>query len=143
MTKTLFDLFKALLNATLILLALCLFLGWKLFTSASAVTDRLGEISRDLTPLHVQAQTLTQEFSDLTQALQRTEGPDSTEMRLRLARVEEQLSALKLEIATLKQLPTQVVSAAVETAVAEISREVARWVPHVANCPAEETASLN
>ena len=38
MAKTLKDLLMALLNATLILLALCLWLAW-------SVTDRLGEIS--------------------------------------------------------------------------------------------------
>ncbi|WP_122076003.1 hypothetical protein [Pseudophaeobacter sp. EL27] len=143
MTKTVFDLFKALLNATLLLLALCLFLGWQFFTSARDVTDRLGEIGTRFAPIHNQLQSMTEELSALNQALTDTAAPDSAEMRFRLTRLEEQLSGLKEETHALSQLPAQVVGTAVEAAVQEISAEITTRLPHLEPCAPGISAPLN
>ncbi|MCD9147717.1 hypothetical protein [Pseudophaeobacter flagellatus] len=129
MAKVLFDLLKALLNATLLLLALCLFLGWQLSSSVAQVSERLNDISSNLRPLHRQAQALTEEFASLSAEISRADPPDSSEMRIGLAQLEEELAALKLEIQSLKQLPGEVVSIAIETAVQELSEKISRWLP--------------
>jgi len=143
MTKTIFDLFNALLNATLLLLALCLFLGWQFFTSARDVTERLGEIGTRFAPIHNQLKSMTEEISALNQALTDTAAPDSAEMRFRLARLEEQLTGLKEEAHTVSLLPAQVVSTAVEAAVAEISAEIATRLPHLQSCAPDFAARPN
>jgi hypothetical protein len=51
MAKTLKDLLLALLNATLILVALCLFLGWKLASSVESVTTAFEEKLGVVAPL--------------------------------------------------------------------------------------------
>ncbi|WP_417699260.1 hypothetical protein [Pseudophaeobacter sp.] len=129
MAKVVFDLLKALLNATLLLLALCLFLGWQLSSSVAQVSQRLSDISSNLRPLHSQAQAMTEEFASLSAAISQADTPDSSEMPIRLAQLQEELTALKLEIQSLKQLPGEVVRIAVETAVQDLSEELSRWLP--------------
>lgn len=143
MTKTLSDLLKALLNASLLLFAICLFLGWKLFGSAESVADQLAEISKNFTPVHVEVQAMTQELAALTAALEQQKSPDSTEMRLRLARLEQQVAGLKQETQALKLLPAQVMSQAAEAATATLTDSFAQWVPRLANCRNDSAALLN
>lgn len=65
MAKTLKDLLLALLNATLILLALCLFLGWKLAQSVDNIRTGFAENLQLVTPLRDQAQGLRGELAAL------------------------------------------------------------------------------
>lgn len=142
MTQTIFDLLKALMNATLLLLALCLFLGWQLFASAREVTDRLGEISENLIPLHSQLQTVTQEVSLLRQALDRSPPADSAEMRQMLSQLETQLAAIKGKAQALQQLPAQLVSTSVESAIRSLSQEIDERLPRLSSCSQKQTALL-
>lgn len=129
MMKTLFDLLKAMLNASLLLLALCLFLSWQLVASARDVSNHLTEISARYAPIHSELQQMTQEIAALNEALTQADAPDSAEMRFRLASLEEQLNGAREATVTLSQLPAQVVSAAVASAVQRISRELAARLP--------------
>lgn len=142
MKKTLLELLKAVLNASILLFAICLFLGWKLFTSAESVVDQLGEISNDFAPVHLEIQTMTQELAALTTALERQNIPDSTEMRLRLARLEQQFTDLKLETQALKQLSAQAMTRAAEAAAAKLADGFAQWLPQLADCRYDKTAFL-
>lgn len=143
MTKTVFDLIKALLNATLLLLALCLFLGWQLFASAHDVADRLGEIGTRFVPVQTQLQRMNEEISALNLALSQSDTPDSTEMRLRLARLEEQLTGLKEETKSISELPEQVVTAAVKTAARAFSNQIAAHLPRLESCRPNSAALLH
>ncbi|MGR3622166.1 hypothetical protein [Pseudophaeobacter sp.] len=142
MTQTIFDLLKALMNATLLLLALCLFLGWQLFASAREVTDRLGEISENLIPLHSQLQTVTQEVSLLRQALDRSNPADRAEIRKMLSLLETQLAAIKGKAQALQQLPAQLVSTSVESAIRSLSQEIDERLPRLSSCSQKQTALL-
>lgn len=67
MAKTFKDLLLALLNATLILLALCLFLGWKLMQSAENLRQGFEESLTILAPLREQASGIREELAGLRQ----------------------------------------------------------------------------
>lgn len=143
MTKTIWNLLKALLNATLLLLALCLFLGWQLFASARGVSEDLGKISARFTPIHDQLQTINTEVADLNRSLTESDSPDSAEMRFRLARLEEQLSRINEETDTMSALPAQVVTTAVEAAVQSITAEMSTRLPRLQNCTTQAATLLN
>lgn len=55
----------ALLNATLILIALCLFLGWKIFSEANDMTANIARNAIDVAPLRENVTGLTGEISGL------------------------------------------------------------------------------
>ena len=143
MTKTILNLLKALLNATLLLLALCLFLGWQLLASARGVSENLGEISARFTPIYDQLQTMNTEITSLNLALTQSEAPDSAEMRFRLARLEEQLSRINAETEQMSELPAQVVTTAMEAAMQSLSAEIATRLPRLQNCAPDVAALLN
>ncbi|WP_299887314.1 hypothetical protein [uncultured Ruegeria sp.] len=65
MAKTLKDLVLALLNATLVLIALCLFLGWKLASSVDNITTSFSENLKIVTPLREEAQGIRGELAAL------------------------------------------------------------------------------
>ncbi len=69
MAKTLKDLLLALLNATLILLALCLFLGWKLAQSVDDIRTGFAENLQVVAPLRDQAQGIRGELTALRSEL--------------------------------------------------------------------------
>lgn len=130
----LLDLLKAFLNASLLLLALCLFLGWKMFSAASTVSEQLSQVSDNFTPVHVEIQAVTQELTALTKALESHESPDSTELRFRLARLEQQFGALRQETLALKQLPAQIMATAAEAAAAKLNAGLVQWAPRLSSC---------
>jgi septal ring factor EnvC (AmiA/AmiB activator) len=130
----LLDLLKAFLNASLLLLALCLFLGWKMFAAASTVSEQLSQVSDNFTPVHGEIQAVTQERTALTKALESHESPDSTELRFRLARLEQQFGALRQETLALKQLPAQIMATAAEAAAAKLNAGLVQWAPRLSSC---------
>ncbi len=65
MAKTLKDLLLALLNATLILLAICLFLGWKLAQSVDQIRTGFAENLQVVAPLREEAQGIRGELTAL------------------------------------------------------------------------------
>ncbi len=69
MAKTLKDLILALLNATLILLAVCLFLGWKLATTVDGITTKFAENLQLVAPLREEAQGIRGELTALRSSL--------------------------------------------------------------------------
>ncbi len=130
----LFDLLKAFLNASLLLLALCLFLGWKMVSAASTVSAQLSQVSDNFMPVHVEIQAVTQELSALTKALEGHKSPDSTELRFRLARLEQQIGDLRQETLALKQLPSQIMTTAAEAAATKLTDGFALWAPRLGSC---------
>jgi uncharacterized phage infection (PIP) family protein YhgE len=91
MLKTLKDLAIALINATLILIALCLFLAWK-------VTDKADQISSNFAKSLVTVQPLRDDIQGATGEL--------AALRADLSQISEQSGALRS--ASLQRLQTQV-----------------------------------
>lgn len=130
----LFDLLKAFFNASLLLLALCLFLGWKMFSAVSTVSEQLSQASDNFTPVHVEIHAVTQELTALTKALESHQSPDTTELRFRLARLEQQFGDLRQETLALKQLPSQIMASAAEAAAGKLNDGLALWAPRLSSC---------
>ncbi|UWQ26400.1 hypothetical protein K3553_08015 [Leisingera aquaemixtae] len=136
MKRTVADLAKALLNATLILLALCLFLGWKLMAAAAAVTAHAEQIASQVAPLHTAATGLREDLNSLRPALQDRPGQDGagqngadTASTARLDRIEERLDQLQANLAGIRQLPLQSAEQAGRAGAAELVGRIIRAVP--------------
>jgi hypothetical protein len=63
--RTLWSLFLAMLNATLILVALCLWLGWHVLSETRAIADRLADSLTLLTPIKGEIAGLRSDLSGL------------------------------------------------------------------------------
>lgn len=72
--RTLWSLLLAMLNATLILVALCLWLGWHVLSEARAITGRLTDGMALLTPVTDEIAGLRAEVSALRDDLARVQG---------------------------------------------------------------------
>ncbi|WP_435659601.1 hypothetical protein [Leisingera caerulea] len=119
MTRTFADLAKALLNATLILLALCLFLGWKLMAAASAVTANAAEITSRVEPLHTAVAGLQGEIAGLRAAV--VQNDTDTVSPARLASVEERLDQVQASLSGMRDLPQQAAAGAARAGAAEFA----------------------
>ncbi len=126
MAKTLKDLLLALLNATLILVALCLFLGWKLASTVDGVTTNLSEKLQVVAPLREEAQGIRGELAALRDelALLQTDGDlidGINEQRVttvldKLDALETKLQTVQTRFADLADSPDMLVDQAVESA---------------------------
>ncbi|KIC44081.1 hypothetical protein RA28_13920 [Ruegeria sp. ANG-S4] len=134
MAKTLKDLLLALLNATLILLALCLFLGWKLAQSVQDIREGFAENLQVVAPLREEAQGIRGELaglrSDLTSI--RDQGiaiSPTTQAKLdtaldRLNEIETRLSETQTRLAGLVENPEELIDYAVTTAAEAAAEKV-------------------
>jgi len=125
MAKTLKDLLLALLNATLILVALCLFLGWKLASTVEDVTSGLTEKLQVVTPLRDEAQGIREQLSGLRRDLARIQedgqGSDSAaSLQIsatldKLDTIETKLQAVQTRFTRLAESPDQLMDQAIRT----------------------------
>lgn len=124
MGKTLKDLLLALLNATLILVALCLFLGWKLASTVDDITGTFAEKVQIVAPLKEEVQGVRGELtalrSDLASIqLGETVANSATAQKIseslaKLDGLEEKLQATQARIADITETPDQLVNIAIE-----------------------------
>ncbi len=131
MAKTLKDLVFALLNATLILLALCLFLGWKLAQSVDDIRTGFTENLQLVSPLRDQAQGIRGELAELRNDLAaiRTQGDslDSSALQQlnailqRLETLEENLEGTQARLAGLVDKPEDLIDYAITTSVDNVT----------------------
>ena len=124
--KTLKDLFLALLNATLILVALCLFLGWRMMATVDTVSDRVTASIAELTPLRDEIAGVRAELSGLRADLAAAPGTvASARLQNRLDGLETRLDGMQARMASLATLPDQLLDRAFETAADRMARGVA------------------
>ncbi|NSY36957.1 hypothetical protein [Leisingera sp. ANG59] len=124
MAKILYDLTKTLLNATLILLALCLFLGWKLMAAAEGVTANAAALADRVTPLRTSVTGLQAEVAALRGSL--TEGTASA---ARFDKLEERLAQLQASVSEMRALPQQAAAEAARAGAAELAGRIIRAAP--------------
>jgi hypothetical protein len=128
--RTLGSLALALVNATLILLALCLWLGWQVVSEARAVTAQLAERAGLLQPLQTELLGLRSEVAGLRSDLAawRAEGDASaalTGLADQLEGVDARLSAATDQVDALLDDPGLLVDRAVDRAALQIKSGIA------------------
>jgi cell division protein FtsX len=121
MGKILKDLLLAMINATLILVALCLFLAWKLSAATGAIVDSFTDSLQIVHPLQQEVAGTREELqglrADVVALAESATGVD----RAVLVRVEQRLGALnekvetvQTEIATLRETPRRLLDQSLE-----------------------------
>lgn len=125
MARTLKDLLIAMLNATLILLALCLFLGWKLASTMNGITTNLTDNLQLAAPVREQAKGIREELAALRGELASLNSgtgtlDSATAQRIdaaliRLDGMEEKIGAVQARIISLAESPDQVIDHAIQT----------------------------
>ncbi|WP_170427940.1 hypothetical protein [Ruegeria arenilitoris] len=124
MAKTLKDLLLALLNATLILVALCLFLGWKLAATVDDITGKFAEKVQIVAPLKEEVQGVRGELTALRSDLSSiqfagTVADSVTAQKLsevldKLDDLESNLRGAQSKMAELTETPDQLINTAIE-----------------------------
>lgn len=132
MAKTLKDLALALLNATLILVALCLFLGWKLASKVESVSAEFSETVQVLAPIRDEAKGIRGELSALrgylTTLMRENQVTDSQTAQniqatlRRLNAVEQKLQTAQERFTELAETPEVLIAQAIQTG-ADIASE--------------------
>ncbi|MGD9863561.1 MAG: hypothetical protein AB7S99_10135 [Pseudodonghicola sp.] len=124
MGKVFKDLFLALLNATLILAAICLLLFWKVSATSREVIGEFAGVQNIVMPLREDLRDLTQEVQDMRATLAAVEWLSPEERPAALGQLEQRMTALdtRMEVAqsrltTLANMPGQMMDRAVETGV--------------------------
>ena len=142
MLNTLKNLFLALLNATLILIAVSLFLLWKVTQTADAIVTNFAQELAIVAPLRDDLQAATAELAALRGDLQ-TLGDGAgginpaalQQLQLRVDVLGSDIADARQSVQELAQAPALLVDHAIETA----SREFSRRAMEIRGCAAPET----
>ncbi|MCC5976406.1 MAG: hypothetical protein JJT81_20495 [Rubellimicrobium sp.] len=127
--RTVGSLALALLNATLILVALSLWLAWGAIRGAERVSDQLADAAETVLPLRSEIVTLTEEIAAARAVLaQRASEGDSGAVALeaRLAGVEARLAELTAAVTELGIDPEALIDRAVSSSFEGLGEAVAR-----------------
>lgn len=122
------NLLLALLNATLMLAALCLWLAWGALSSAERVTDRIAEAAETVVPLRAEIRRLTDEIAVARTELgaRRAENAAGTAvLEARLEGVEAELARLTAAVTELGADPEALIDRAVTSAFEGLGESVA------------------
>ncbi|WP_270730731.1 hypothetical protein [Shimia sp. Alg240-R146] len=129
--KTIKDLLLALLNATLILVALCLFLLWQVSRSGERIAQSFASNLSLLKPMEQRVDEMRQEVaglrSDLASLANGTaEVSDTAKMRLETAtaRLDQALNGIETDIAKLAATPETLTDYAIDQTATRVSTEL-------------------
>jgi len=122
------NLLLALLNATLILAALCLWFAWSALATAERVSEQLGSAAETVLPMRAEITTLTEEIAAARADLA-ARGPvrdaDTSALEARIAGVEAQLAELTAAVSALAADPEALIDRAVTSAFDGLGETVA------------------
>ncbi len=131
MVKTLKDLTLALFNATLILLALCLFLAWNVFTTVDGLTATFSESLIKVTLLRDEVVGLRSDLSDIRadlSALTEQSGPYATAtlngVQQKVQTLETKIQGVQTRVGQLIDTPELLIDHTIETAADALTRSV-------------------
>ncbi|GHG87468.1 hypothetical protein [Pseudodonghicola xiamenensis] len=124
MAKVVKDLLLALLNATLILAAICLFLFWRVTNTTQAVIEDFTASQQIVAPLRADLQGLTAELEDMRATLARLEWDNGAaapavlaSMTGRLDTLDARMEAAQTRLTRLANLPGEMMDRAIATGV--------------------------
>lgn len=131
MVKVFKDLALALLNATLILLALCLFLAWKVTTTVDGLTATFSENLITMTPLRDEVAGLRGDLSDIRAdlaAIKAQSGAVSTAalngLQQKVQTLETNVKGMQTRVRQLVDTPEQLIDHSIETAANSFTRSI-------------------
>lgn len=131
MFKVLKDLALALLNATLILIALCLFLAWKTASTMDGLTETFAQNLQIVAPLRGDVQSMKEELSGLRQDLATLASQGGETSQVVLQRVQERVAAMdtrvtevQSRIQSLADTPEVLLNQVIETSADAFARSV-------------------
>lgn len=135
MAKTLKDLALALLNATLILVAVCLFLGWKLSSTVNGVLTDFASNIQIVGPMRDDVQTMTAEVSalrgDLASLKSGEYSPEIlSRVQTRMDHVEARMDKMGQRLGDLTALPQTMLDQSIE----KLGNEAAHAVNDIRGC---------
>lgn len=123
MGKTLKDLFLALLNATLILVALCLFLFLMAANKANSLTETFAEHLQIVGPLQESVQTTGTEIAALRSDLAELKNQSGEVSSATMTRIQDRMEAMEAKLddmqnalADLRTAPERLLDQAIEKA---------------------------
>lgn len=128
--QTLGNLLLALLNATLILLALCLWLGWGAFSAAERVSSQVQASADAILPMRAEIRELTAEIAAARSAIQDLRGQAGdhsaalAEFEERITKAETRIQRIADRARSLEIQPDILMERAIETMFGEIARIV-------------------
>ncbi|MFV0514865.1 MAG: hypothetical protein ACK5MY_14745 [Jhaorihella sp.] len=141
MAKTLKDLALALLNATLLLIALCLFLAWQVASKVDGMIATFASNLEIVAPLREDVQAMTGEVAalrtDLASLSSQGAEAGSATMRAvqnRVAALETQLSQAGARIDALLQAPGALVDQAIDRTMTSAASEFSRAINDIRGC---------
>lgn len=135
------NLLLALVNATFILAALCLWLTWGALSAAERVSEQIGEAARTVVPLRTEIATLSKEIAaartDLATVGTARE-KDLSALEARIAGAEAQLAKLTTAVNALGANPEELIESAVASALKGFGDSVAKMLSGLRGSPASE-----
>lgn len=145
--RTLRNLILALLNATLILVALCLFLGWRLMATVDDVSDNVTASVETVTGLREDVQALTAEVASLRETVAAIDVPRSPtsaaaqrianrldEFGTRLDAARAETAALRARIETVVNDPGILIDRAVDRAIVTGATQATLAIARMRGC---------
>ena len=141
MAKIIKDLALALVNATLVLIAVCLFLAWRLGATVEGMTATFAQHLELLAPLRAEVATMTGEIAglrgDIAALSSRTaevSGARIAALEARIDGVSARLDATEGRFDQLVQAPGQMIDRVIETAMQTGATEFSRAVNDIRGC---------
>lgn len=131
MAKTLKDLALALLNATLILLALCLFLAWKTASTVDGLTATFSENLIKITPLRDEVAGLREDLSGIRSDLATLKSQSGayssatlTALQQKMQTLEANVQGVQSRVRQLVDTPELLIDHSINTAADALTRSV-------------------
>lgn len=135
------NLLLALVNATFILAALCLWLAWGALSAAERVSEQIGEAARTVVPLRTEIATLSTEIAAARTDLA-THGnaleKDTSALEARIAGAEAEIAELTSAVNALGANREELIESAVASAFKGLGESVAGMLSGLRASPASE-----
>ncbi len=134
MARTLKDLLLALLNATLILVALCLFLGWKLASTVDGIASSFAQNIQIVAPLKDEIQGVRGELAALRSDLSAIQLGDVVTNRVEVQKLssaldkldglEVKLQSAQTRVSEITDAPDELINTAIQTSADAIADRI-------------------
>lgn len=129
------DLLVACLNATLILVAVCLFLLWQLSGTVERVTAEFAKNLNVLEPVTMRIENLSQEVAGLRQDMRQANVSEA--MRQKLANLEAEAHRLNQTLENISNTPERLM----QTSISSTANNVANVLMDLRGCGSPEASS--